>query len=262
VPLLLAFAAWLAWRDAAASGVRGALRALLVFGLGAAGPVALLLGYQWAAFGNPLFPAQHYMPATALSVRGFAGIAGPSAELLWRNLLDPRYGLFVFCPMLVAALAAPLLRRRPGGPSGPELALAFGAAGALYLFASSVQYALLQWNTGVRYLVPAAALLFFALVPVLLRLPRWALWALVLPTLAVSWSVAMARESVPLSLEIVFLRGFQLPWLEVLQKTAAGYLPMLAGGTSPLPIFAFTGAALWLLWRRPAERAAGAAAKP
>jgi len=249
VPLLLAFAAWLAWRGAAAAGARGMLRAAWLFSLGAAGPIALLLGYQWAAFGNPIFPAQHYMPATSLSVHGWNGFAGPIPELLWRNLLDARYGLFAFSPMLLAALAAPLLRRGEGGPTGAELALAFGASAALYLFSSSVQFALLQWNTGVRYMVPAAPLLFLALVPVLLRLPRWALWTLVLPTIAISWSVAMARESVPVSLALVFLRGFQLPWLEVLRKTASGYLPFLAGGTSPIPIFCFTGAVIWLIWR-------------
>jgi hypothetical protein len=104
-------------------------------------------------------------------------------------------------------------------------------------------------------MVPAAPLLFFALVPVLLRMPRWALWWLVLPTLVISWSVAMARESVPVSLALVFLRGFQLPWLEVLHKTAAGYLPFLAGGASPLPIFCLAGVVLWLMWR--GEKSAG-----
>ncbi len=249
VPLLLVFGAWLAWRGAAATRLRGLARAAALFGLGAAGPVAVLLLYQYAAFGNPFFPAQRYMPATHLSVRGWNGIAFPAPELLWRNLLDPRYGLFAFAPMLLLALAAPFLRRREGGPTGAELTLAFGAALALYLFASSVEYALLQWNTGVRYLVPAVPLLFFALVPVLLRLPRWLLWSALLPTIAISWSVAMARESVPVSLALIFLRGFQLPWMEVLRKTAAGYLPFLGGGTSPLPLFCLAGAVLWLVWR-------------
>ncbi|HEX9106975.1 MAG TPA: hypothetical protein VF832_07100, partial [Longimicrobiales bacterium] len=266
VPLAVAFGVWLMWRAGAAAravarlgptpvggkgaargpgaAVEAAARTGLVYVAGAALPIAVLLGYQYAAFGNPLFPAQHYMPTTDLSVRGWNGVALPIPELLWRNLLDPRYGLLVFAPMLLAAPAALWLKRREGGPTSSELWLAFGATAALYLFCSSIEFALLQWNTGVRYMVPAAPLLFFALVPVLLRLPRWALWSLVLPTLVISWSVAMARESVPMSLALIFLRGFQLPWLEVLHKTAGGYLPFLSGGASPLPIFCLVGVVL------------------
>lgn len=248
-PLLVAFGGWLLVTSAIRGGAAGALRAAAAFGLGAAGPIAVLLAYQWAAFGNPLLPAQAYMPPTEYSVRGWNGFFWPAPELLWRNLLDPRYGLFAFAPMLAAALAAPFLRRRPGGPDAAGLALILTASGALYLFVSSVQFAYLQHNTGVRYMVPAAPLLFLALLPVLLRLPRPALWLLVLPTIVVSWSTAMAREDVITSIGRIFLRGFELPVLTVLEKMASGYMPALAGGTSPLPLFLLAGAVIWLLWR-------------
>jgi hypothetical protein len=251
VPIALAFGLWaiaLGWRRGGApSGVRAG--AFMI--AGALGPIALLLGYQWAAFGNPLFPAQRYMPPTQYSVLGWNGMTVPTRELLLGNLLDPRYGLFAFSPMLAAAVAAPFLKRtRHGDLTRDELALVFGASLLLLLFNSANQFALLQWNTGVRYMVPAAPLLFLALVPVLLRLPQWALWSLVLPTIAISWSVAMTREAVPIALSRVFLHGFELPWLHVLEVTASAYAPFLADGTSPLAIFAFAGAALWLLWRR------------
>jgi hypothetical protein len=254
VPLAAAFGLWIAvvgWR---ASGVRRALLQVTALIAGALPFIALLLAYQWAAFGHPLWPAQHYMPPTPYSVRGAAGFTAPTAELLVRNLFDPAYGLFAFCPMLLAALAAPLLRRRPGGPSARELWLLFGATAALYLFSSANQFASLQWNTGVRYLVPAAPLLFLALVPVLLRLPVAWRAALIVPTVAISWCVAMARESVPLSLLRVFVGGFELPFLTVLQKTASAYAPFAATGVSPLPIFALLGVVLWLLWRDPEAR--------
>ena len=93
-------------------------------------------------------------------------------------------------------------------------------------------------------------MLFIAVVPVLLRAPRLLAWALVVPTVAISWSVAMARESVPESLARIFTGGFELPWLTVLEKTAESYAPFLAGGTSPLPVFAVLAILLWLLWRR------------
>jgi hypothetical protein len=250
VPMVLAFGVWILVEGWRAGGARSAIRAGLMFSLGGLGPLVLLLAYQWAAFGNPLFPAQRYMPPTRFSVHGWNGLTLPTAELLWRNLFDPRYGLFVFCPMLLAALAAPFVRRDATSPPRGALWLIFGASAALWLFNSANQFANLQWNTGVRYMVPAGALLFFAALPVLRRLPTAVSAALVVLSVVTSWSTAMARESVPVSLARVFTSGFELPWLEVLEKTADAYAPFLEHGTSPLPLFVLTGAVMWLLWRR------------
>jgi hypothetical protein len=206
LPLCVAFGGWIVyegWR-----GARPAAHALRAAGAciaGALGPVVLLLGYQWWAFGSPFLPAQAYMPPTPLSTRGWHGFFWPDPRLLLQNLLDPTFGLFVFCPLLLAAVASPLLRQRPGGPSARELWLIVAAFSALSLFNSSVQFAYLQFNTGVRYMVPDVPLLFIAAVPVLLRLPRLALWALVIQTMAI-WRSRGARD-VPL-LARIFLRGF------------------------------------------------------
>jgi Dolichyl-phosphate-mannose-protein mannosyltransferase len=246
VPLLVAFGAWVL--------LTHGFRQAVTFSAGAVATLLLLLGYQWIAFGNPFLPAQTYMPRTPLSV-GWNGIQWPTADLLVRNLFDPRYGLFVFCPMLVAALAAPFLKDRPGGPTRRELGLILGASLALYLFNSAVQFAALQWNTGVRYMVPAVPLLFFALVPVLLKIPTWARYALIIPTLVISWAVAMVRESVPLSLGEVATQGPQLPWLITLRKTAQAYAPFLGEGVLANLVVAagvllVTGILVWLIWRR------------
>ncbi len=249
-PVVLAFGLWVllrAWRD---GGAKGGIEEALRFSAGAAVPIAILFLYQYLAFGNPFLPAQTYMPDTELSVRGWHGFTWPTIRLLAGNMLDPRYGLLAFCPMLAAAIAAPWLRRRPGLLARDELALVFGATLGLWLFSSAVQFAALQWNTGVRYMIPAVPLLFLALVPVLLRLPGWARWALVIPTVAISWSVAMVREDVPTSLLHVFFRGFELPWLTVLQKTAGAYLPFLEQGADPIAIFVLTGVVIWLVWQR------------
>lgn len=245
VPLLLAFGAWVL----VTHGFRGAL----TLALGATAPVLILLGYQWVAFGSPFFPAQTYMPPTPLSV-GWHGIQWPQADLLIRNLFDPRYGLFTFCPLLTVALAAPFLRHRRGGPSYRELVLIFAATIALYLFNSSVQFAALQWNTGVRYMVPAVPLLFFAVVPVLLRLPAAWRWALVVPTVAISWVVSMIRESVPESFDLLLRQGPQLPWLITLTKTAEAYAPFLkeggwAGPALAVGVLGISGCLIWLVWR-------------
>jgi hypothetical protein len=247
-PMLGVFGLWVVVR-AWARGLRAALTDGLTFTAGAAGPIALLLWYQWTAFGNPWYPAQRYMPSTPYSVRGWNGIALPAPELLWRNLVDLRYGLFAFCPMLLAAFAAPFMRRRER-PIAYELTVILGASAALYHFSSANQNALLQWNTGVRYLVPAVPLFFIALVPVLMRARPLVRFLLVAPTVVISWSVAMAREDVPTSLMHVLLGGFELPFLTVLRKTAAGYAPFLQdSGVSALPILTLLAVTLWLLWR-------------
>ncbi len=250
IPLLVAFGLWLvveAWR---AAGAPAAGRAAAWVALGGLGPALLLFGYQWYAFGSPWYPAQRYMPATFLSVRGWNGFTPPDPELLWRNLIDLRYGLFAFSPVLAAALAAPFVRREPDGPTRRELVLIFASFVLLLVFVSSIQFAHLQWNTGVRYMVPAAPLLFFALVPVLRRMPRWLSAALVVATLTVSWCVSMTREDIPTAVMQVFLGGFTLPVLIVARKTASGYAPFLdQTGVSPLPIFVLVGVTLWLIWR-------------
>lgn len=237
--------------DPRSGAANAAARKGVRFVAGASLPVGLLLLYQWAAFGNPLLPAQTHMPATRFSVRGWFGLSWPSLELLWRNLLDPAYGLFVFCPLLLASLffwLAPGWRRYL---SADESAFVFGSVAALWLFSSANQYGFLQWNTGIRYMVPAVPLLFVAAVPVLLSLSRFWRAALVVPTVAISWSVAMVREDVPTSIARVFLGGFELPWLTVLRKTAPAYAPFLEQGASPLPLFCVVGVVLWLLWRSP-----------
>jgi len=250
--LILAFGFWTLGRGWSRGGFVAGVRDAAWLAAGAIGPVLLLLWYQWAAFGNPFLPAQRYMNATQYSGRGWNGISLPAGALLWGNLFDPRYGLFAFCPMLIAAFAAPFIERHTDVVSNAELALIFVASAALWVFSSANQYAFLQWNTGVRYMVPAAPLLFVALIPVLLRCgPLWR-YVLIIPTMVVSWSVAMAREDVPTSLMHILLGGFELPFLTVLSKTAsAGYAPFIATtGVSPLPIFLLLGITIWLIWRR------------
>ncbi len=261
-PLIMAFGVWRCWEGWRAEGLRGAFGAGLRVGAGAAGPVALLFLYQWMAFGHPLFPAQRYMPPTQFSVRGWNGMTLPTADLLWRNLLDPRYGLFAFSPMLAAAFAAPWVRERRGAPAAGELGFIAAAFAAVWLFNSANQFASLQWNTGVRYMVPLVPLLFLALVPVLLALPAAWRWVLVAPTLVISWAVAMARESVPESLARLATRGLELPFLTVLEKTAAAYAPVLARGSWPFVLAAYgmLGLAIAVVWRWGRERGARAGA--
>jgi hypothetical protein len=175
----------------------------------------------------------------------------PAPHLLWGNLLDLRYGLFAFGPLLVLAVAAPWCAGRPGAPPRRELGFAALASLALWLFSSANQFANLQWNTGVRFMVPAVPLLFVLAVPVLLALPRWARWVAVAPTVAISWAVAMTREDVPTALRLVVSDGPTLPMLIVLRKTAAAYAPLLSGSTLPFALGAYLvlGLTVWVVWR-------------
>ncbi len=256
VPLCLAFGGWAMWEGWRAGGLADAVRRGAVLAAGALGPVIVLLLYQYAAFGSPWYPAQRYMPATEYSVNGMHGMTWPSFDLLWRNLFDPAYGLFAFCPMLAAALLAPLLRRtRDTIPHGEAVFLLVACA-ALWVFNSANQFANLQWNTGVRYMVPAAPLLFLLLVPVLQRLPRWGVALLVVPTLVISIAVSMLREDVITSVQRLFAHGPTLPMLIVLRKTAMAYASFLADGGRYLGLLSVVVVllAVWCIWRFPAGK--------
>ena len=247
-PLLVVFGVW-SLVSARQSGWGAMIRAGALFSLGAAVPLAGLLAYQWAAFGSPWFPAQRYMPPTRYSVIGWNGFFIPTRELLIGNLFDPRYGLFAFCPLLIAAFAAPFIRREPGDPSRAELGWIFAASGALYVFSSANQFANLQWNTGVRYMVPAGPLLFLALVPVLRKLPAIAGSLLLGVTVVISFAVSMTRESVPDALQLLFTQGPTLPVFIVLEKMASGYPALQFGPVAPWILLAAVALLLVLVWR-------------
>jgi hypothetical protein len=255
IPFAIVFGVWILFDAWKRGGFQSALREGAIYGAGAAASLALLLAYQWVAFGNPIWPAQRYMPPTEYSVRGWFGFTLPSLDLLWRNLFDLRYGLFAFCPLLLAAFAAPVIKSRGGwSPSRSELRWIFVAFIALLLFSSANQFANLQWNTGVRYMVPLVPLLFLAAVPVLEAMPRVARWITISLSLAISLAVSMTREDIPTALRLIAAEGPTLPVLIVLRKMSSGYdvsLPPFTFGLIALVLTALL-IVLWRpFWRRP-----------
>ncbi len=249
IPLILVFGLWALVEGWRTRGIGAAAANAAWFTLGAAGPIALLLLYQYAAFGNPIFPAQRYMPATEYSVRGWNGMSIPTLELLAGNLFDPRYGLFAFSPLLLLGLAAPFVRTDDRIATRGEILWAMAAFVALWLFSSANQFASLQWNTGVRYLVPAAPLLFIALVPLLIHLPPTVTWPLIGVTLAISWAVSMTRESVPIAFRMLIGDGPMLPMTIALRKMSTAYAGLQPGRIAPYVVFLATAIALAALWR-------------
>jgi hypothetical protein len=249
IPFTLVFGVWFlidGWRHGA---LPGATREGAIYSMGVLIMVSLLFGYQWIAFGHPVWPAQRYMPPTPYSVRGWLGFTTPSLELLKGNLFDPRYGLFAFCPLLLAAIAAPYFRAGSWSPSRAELGWIAASFAGLLLFSSANQFANLQWNTGVRYMVPAVPLLFLAAVPVFGAIPRVVMWALAGSSALISLAVSMFREDVPTSLRMLFTEGPTLPVLLVLERMASGYNIGLPPATFWI-IAAALAVVLWLLWRK------------
>ena len=249
--LALAFGALALYEGFRDGGMSGAMTNASACIAGATGPVLVLLGYQWIAFGSPWFPAQRYMPATPLSVVGWNGLSWPTADLLWRNMLDPRFGLLVFCPLLALAIASPFVRHVTANDRHIPAAFALLATLTLWLFNSANQFALLQWNTGVRYMIPVVPLLFLALIPVLLAMrPAWRA-AVIVPTVIISFAVSMTREDVPKALQVLVSDGPTLPVLVVLSKTAGAYAPFLGNGVQPWGILslALLALAIFRVWR-------------
>lgn len=226
--------------------------AILFYLAGCLGPLSLLWFYQWACFGNPFYPAQHWMAPVQWIGYGYQGVGLPELGLLLANAFDFRYGLFVSCPFLLLALAVPLLKLRARHMSMREWAVCFGIPAALLLFAGSVQYSKLQFNTGVRYMAPAVPFLFLPAALVLVRLSKRVMFAAAAVAVAQAWSMAMYRD-VERGLGVldpalhVLAGGFQLPLLTVLSRM--GSFGEYAGpAASPLPLFAVTALILYGIW--------------
>ena len=228
------------------------------FSLGAAGPILVLWFYQWASFGFPFYPPQHYMPPVAGIEVGYQGVGFPTLELVSMLLFDPRCGLFVTAPILLLGFLLPLLRRHFGIvlPRREGFVVA-GMALGFVLFFGGVEYTRLQWLTGIRYLVPVIPFLFIPAALFLTRLPKVVAYMLGVGAVAQAWAAAMVtdefiQKGVIATLKAVFLQGLQLPWMTTLQKMSNQYLPDLQNTSmSPIPFFLLAAAIIYGIWRFP-----------
>ena len=230
-----------------------ALHAATLFVLGLIPPVLLLWFYQWAAFGFPFWPPQHYMPPIEWSDLGYQGVTGPKADLLGMLLVDPRFGLFVTMPVSLLAAAAPWVNRRGRGLLPQvEVWVMLTIAVAYIMFFSMIHYTRLQYITGIRYLIPAVPFLALAALSVLARLPRVIALAVVFVSVVVNWGLAMGRfqeqeASIVETLSRVYLHGLQLPALATLSKMAPQYLGT-SQEISPTAVFLATAVVIALIW--------------
>jgi hypothetical protein len=250
------YAAWIAFQ---ARGLTGLKSAVVSYAVGAAGPILLLLFYQWRAFGSPWYPGQHYMPPVEWVEIGYQGVGWPEWRLFVMLLFDTRFGLFVASPWLLLGLAGFVMAfARSTWIPRREAVFLLGFTTALLVFFSAVQYTQLQWVTGIRYVVPVIPAIFLLALVALLRLPPLLRYGIVVVAFAQSWCLSMVRAiEIGDSVTQVLLGGFQLPWVNVLAKMAPQYLPFLAERSSPLPLFLFCGAVLYGLWRYPEPESLG-----
>lgn len=247
---LVGLYAW--WRLSEDAGWWRGMGRSLWYAAGCVPGVLLLWHYQWASFGHPFYPPQHWMPPVEWIEIGYQGVGGIEPELIGLLLASPSYGLLVTMPIAALAVAAPWLARRGRGPLPRREALTLVAIGLSFvLFFATVQYTRLQWVTGIRYLAALVPFLFLAAVPVLLALPRAVTAALAVASVTINWSLAMVRNqgTVLDNVQRVLLDGFQLPWLTTLSKMTAQYAPWLQGRPSVLPLFVLAGIAIALIWR-------------
>lgn len=222
---------------------------LFRFASGVAICTAILMGYQWMAFGNPIYPAQSYMPPTQYTSYGYRGMEWPQLDLLWLLSFGMRYGLFTSAPLLILALYFPgWVRRKDRLVGSLETWFIVVFTVAFFLFTAANQFARLQFNSGVRHVVPVTPFLFLLAAGVLLRMPGWLAIAIGVLSTYWSWCLAMYRDveqgwGVFESLIHITTGGPQLPWMTTLDR-----LGMLPHWITPLPLLLLCGVFIWALW--------------
>jgi hypothetical protein len=227
---------------------------LLKFGAGIAICAAILMAYQWSSFGNPFLPAQAYMPAAAYTELGYRGFSLPRTDLLFETAFNIRYGLFTSAPLLILAMAFPLwIRKKNRLLERRELIFVVSFIAFFFIFCSANQYGRMQFNSGVRHIVPVVPFIFLLAANSLLALPRLAAAMLAVGATYWSWCLAMYRDveqgsGVLESLRHVTLEGFRLPWMVTLENM--GYV----NGASAIPLILLTFVAIWLIWNVGAQR--------
>ncbi len=227
--------------------------------LGSIGPIALLWFYQWRSFGNPFLPGQHWMPSVEWVGEGYRGFTIPQWELLSSLLMDYRYGLFISCPLMLLALAAPFVNRGRRKVLPPlELGTCLAFSVLLWIFCGGISYTRLQFNTGIRYLAPLFPFMFLLVAIVLAGMPRRVAYFFGVVSVTQAWAMAMYRdvEFGPGVLEPIarlFLGGFHLPITTRLSQMDA-YAKYFEHGPSPLPLFAFVAALICGIWMWPRNK--------
>jgi hypothetical protein len=218
-----------------------------MLGIGLSG--AVLMGYQWHSFGNPIFPAQHYMLPATYTGHGYQGMDWPRFDLLWETSFGIRYGLFTSAPILILAFYFPAwLSGSTRVLKGREIAGVAIIAIGFFIFCSANQYGRMQFNSGVRHIVPVVPFLFLVVSGVIVRMPKTLAVIVSVFALYWSWCLSMYRDvefglGIFDAVKIVTTEGIRFPWLVTLEKM--GYIP---AGKMAVPLLLLTGILICLIW--------------
>lgn len=245
--LALSVYAFYRWADFESNG-RPIISDLAKFAAGVFLCALILMAYQWICFGNPILPAQSYMPPANFTEQGYRGFSFPSLDLLSQTAFSMRYGLFTSAPILLLAFFAPAwLKKDSRLLENRELLFVLAFVVSFFVFCAANQYGRMQFNTGVRHIVPVVPFLFLLAASVLLRMPRTVAVFIGLLTTYWSWCLVMYRDveqglGVFESLKHITLEGFRLPWLTTLERM--GFVQ----NASVIPVFLMCAVLIWALW--------------
>ncbi len=218
------------------------------FALGVTICGAILMAYQWSSFGNPILPAQSYMPPANYTDAGYRGFSLPSLDLLFDTAFSLKFGLFTSAPLLLLALYVPAwLRKSTSIFQRPELIFMISLISLFFIFCAANQYGRMQFNTGVRHIVPVVPFIFLLAANALIRLP--VVIGAIVGALGTywMWCLVMYRDvelgsGIFEAIKNITLGGFQLPWLKTLERM--GYVQE----SSVLPLFLLAAVVIWILW--------------
>lgn len=147
----------------------GRLHLVAFAALGAAVPLAVLLGYHQVAFGSPWRTGYDASQTFAeLHQQGFLGLSGLRWSALVGSLVALDNGLLVFSPFWVLA-ASGLRRLWQGGARGDALMIGATALG-MVLFLASLSFWRGGWQLGPRYIT---VMLPFLLPALAVALEAW-----------------------------------------------------------------------------------------
>lgn len=218
--------------------------------LGSLPPIAFLLYSQWAMYGNPFLPGQYWMPdQNVYATQGARGFTLPDLELLVMCLFDPAFGLYAWSPVLALALLPVSSARRDLIVPALERRWIAVTCVAVLLFTSANQYTRLQWNSGLRYLLPVVPFCALVIADHWTRFDRRLRWGLLAVSVLLSWVLTVYREPVPQSWRLFFTEGPQLPWYRVLSMTGNPESPWLHTTWIPSLLLAAAIATTMALWR-------------
>jgi hypothetical protein len=222
--------------------------------------LSVFLAYSLSIFGRPAIPYEFHAvePYRTGMQRGLMGATTPSAAALWFLTVHPYRGLFVWSPLLAAALVGCVLALRRGGTHRRAGALGLYAFSAYLLFNASYYMWWGGWAMGPRHLLPMFVALPLGLAelcrPETPRRVWWGVCALGLASVALCLPLSLLEPQVPQGYSDEFLwtvrvgtplgapqlafleRFYTLAWLRnddgsLAVGTAASYLTAI---TAPL----------------------------